>query len=396
MKFLSPKFSVLLTVFIGVLGIGIIIPILPFYIESYDVGAVVVTSFFSIFAFCAFLAGPVLGVLSDRFGRRPVMILSNLATSIGWLIFASAGSLFWLFVGRIIEGLASGNISAANSYLSDISKDAKDRASNLGLLGAVFGIGFIIGPAIGGFLSRISSGFPFYFAAFLSLFATLLSIFVLPESLKEKSKLKLSINPFRPLLRTLSKKNLRHYFVVWIFFNFGISMMQAVFALYLFSAFGFRETGSSLILAVVGLIIALNQGLLLRKFWIKNFKERDLMYYGLLILGLAFAFFSIGYLWVFLVGLLLNAFSQSILRIVVTSEVAGMCEESVRGETLGVLTSLSSLCMTLAPLLAGVLFEMNIKIPFILASIICVFAFGIVYVERRKIRDIKEASPVIY
>ncbi len=287
-------------------------------------------------------------------------------------------------------------ISAANSYLSDISKDAKDRASNLGLLGAVFGIGFIIGPAIGGFLSKISSGFPFYFAAFLSLFATLLSIFVLPESLKEKSKLKVSMNPFKPLLRTIPKLKFRHYFIVWFIFNFGISMMQAVFALYLFSAFGFRELGSSVILAVIGIIIAINQGFLLRRFWIKNFKERDLMYYGLLVLGRAFAFFSIGYLWVFLVGLLLNAFSQSLLRIVITSEVAGMCEENVRGETLGVLTSLSSLCMTIAPLLAGFLFEMNIKIPFILASIICVFAFFIVYIERRKIKDIKEASPVIY
>ncbi|MDX9970562.1 MAG: MFS transporter [Candidatus Gracilibacteria bacterium] len=396
MKILSPKFAVLLTVFVGVLGIGIIIPILPFYIESYNVGAFVVTSFFSIFAFCAFLSAPVIGALSDRFGRRPVMILSSFATSVGWIVFASAGSLTWLFVGRIIEGVASGNISAANSYLSDISKDSKDRTANLGLLGAVFGIGFIIGPALGGFLSKISLSFPFYFAAFLSVIATLLSIFILPESIKEKSKLKVSFNPFAPLKKILPMKKFRHYFIVWFVFNFGISIMQSVFALYLFSAFGFRELGSSIILAVIGLIIAINQGLLLRKFWIKNFKEKDLLFFGLLSLSIAFFFFSIGYLWVFIIGLLMNAFSQSLLRIVITSEVSGLCEENVRGETLGVLMSLSSLCMTMAPLLAGFLFEINIKIPFVIASIISFFAFVLVYFERRKIKDIKEASPVIY
>lgn len=396
MKLFSPKFAVLLTVFVGVLGIGIIIPILPFYIESYNVGAFVVTSFFSIFAFCAFLSAPVLGALSDRFGRRPVMILSSFATTIGWIVFASAGSLFWLFIGRIIEGLASGNISAANSYLSDISKDSKDRASNLGLLGAVFGIGFIVGPALGGFLSKISLSFPFYFAAFLSFFATLLSIFILPESIKEKSTNPVNLNPFAPLKKVLIMKKFRHYFIVWFIFNFGIAMMQSVFALYLFSAFGFRELGSSIVLAVVGLIIAINQGLLLRRFWIKYFKERDLMYFSLLVLTFAYLFFSIGIFWIFIIGLLMNAFSQSLLRIVITSEVSGLCEENVRGETLGVLMSLSSLCMTIAPLLAGFLFEIDIKIPFIVSSVFCLFAFIVVFIERRKIKDIKEASPVIY
>lgn len=397
MKIFGPKFAILLTVFIGVLGIGIIIPILPFYVESFNVGALTVTSFFAVYSFCSFLSAPILGAFSDKYGRRPVLIISGFATTVGWLIFASSGSLFGLFIGRIIEGLASGNISAANSYLSDISKDSKERSANLGLLGAVFGVGFIIGPALGGFLSKISLSFPFWFAAGLSFFSSVLTVLILPESLKEKSQKALSFNPFVPIIRTVRKKMFRHYFIVWFLFNFAISMMQSVFALYLFAVYGFREIGAAIIMSSIGVIIAFNQGFALRKFWIEKFKEKDLMFYSMLALAFAYLFFGVGVFWLLIVSIILNAFSQSLLRVVITSEVAGLSDASSRGESLGVLTSVSAICMSIAPLIAGFIFEFHVSWPFYIASLICFIAFVLIYFERNKILDIhKPAEELMY
>lgn len=157
------KLIILFTVFVDVIGIGVIIPILPFYVESFGASPLMVGLLFGVYSFFSFFSGPLLGSFSDRRGRRPVLIISILSSAIGWLVFASAKSIFFLFLGRIIDGLAVGNFSTAQSYLSDIAKNDKERTTNLGLVGAIFGIGFIIGPMLGGFLGSISETLPFWF-----------------------------------------------------------------------------------------------------------------------------------------------------------------------------------------------------------------------------------------
>jgi MFS family permease len=136
------KALVLFTVFIDIVGLGIIIPILPSYVQSFGVSSAVVTLLFAVYAFFSFFSAPYLGSLSDRIGRRPVLIISIISSAIGWFVFARAWSIGLLFLGRIIDGLAAGNITAAQSALADIAKDAKERAVNMGLFGALFGVGF--------------------------------------------------------------------------------------------------------------------------------------------------------------------------------------------------------------------------------------------------------------
>jgi MFS transporter, DHA1 family, tetracycline resistance protein len=155
------KIVVLFTVFVDVIGFGIVIPILPFYVGSFGASPFVITLLFASFAFFSFLSSPFLGALSDKIGRRPVLIASITSTAVGWFVFASATSIPLLFLGRIIDGAAAGNFTVAQGCLIDLARDDKERSANLGMIGAAFGVGFMIGPFLGGLLSTVSHSFPF-------------------------------------------------------------------------------------------------------------------------------------------------------------------------------------------------------------------------------------------
>jgi len=176
------KITIVFTVLVDILGFGIVIPILPFYVTSFGASPLTVTMLFSAFAFFAFLSSPFLGALSDKMGRRPVLLASIASTAIGWFVFASATSIPLLFLGRIIDGAAAGNFTVAQSAIVDLSKDEKDRSANLGIIGATFGIGFMVGPFLGGFLSTVSHSFPFWVAGGLACLNTMMAYFFLPET----------------------------------------------------------------------------------------------------------------------------------------------------------------------------------------------------------------------
>ena len=150
------KLIIILTVLIDVIGLGIIIPVMPTYVQSFGASPTIITLLFSVFALFSFLSAPLLGALSDKIGRRPILMVSILSSSIGWFVFAWAPSLTFLFLGRIIDGLAAGNFSTAQSAISDLAKTPQERTANLGLTGAIFGVGFLLGPFLGGMLSTIS------------------------------------------------------------------------------------------------------------------------------------------------------------------------------------------------------------------------------------------------
>ncbi|MBW7888433.1 MAG: MFS transporter, partial [Bacteroidetes bacterium] len=194
------KLIIIFTVLVDVLGFGIVIPILPFYLTEFGAGPLTVTFLFSIFSFFSFLCSPFLGALSDRVGRRPILLLSIFSTAVGWFVFASATSILFLFIGRIIDGIAAGNFTIAQSYLVDISKNDKERASNLGIIGAAFGIGFMLGPLLGGILSKVSHSFPFYVAGGMALLNFIFAYFMLPETNFNRNTTKLRYNPIKPLI----------------------------------------------------------------------------------------------------------------------------------------------------------------------------------------------------
>lgn len=391
------KALILFTVFIDLIGIGIVLPILPFYVESFGASAFVVTALVAVFAAASFLSGPVIGALSDRVGRRPMLLMSIASTSVGWFVFAGAPNLLLLFVGRIIDGLAAGNLPIAQSYLVDIAKDDKERSQNLGLIGAMFGIGFIFGPLLGGVLGSISPTVPFWFAGGLAFINLILGYFFLPEThhKEKRSTDAISINPFRPLLAALRGKVLRPNYIAWFLFGFAFASMQAISTLYMKDVFGLSSFTIGIVFAFVGLMIALNQTVGLRHFWLKYFTEPTLEI-SMLLVGVA-GFIIIAYpsLIAYAVGLIFVVFMQSVLRVVMTSQIVATAGPLMRGEVLGVTSSLMSLSMTLAPLAAGALYTVRTYIPFLMSAGALLIAFVTLFVVRRTLSRERVDEPII-
>jgi len=390
------KLIIILTVFVDVLGIGIVIPILPFYVESFGVTPFFVTLLFAVFSFFAFLSAPFLGALSDKIGRRPVLLVSIFSTAVGWFVFAGAGNIFFLFVGRIIDGLAAGNFSTAQSYLVDISKDKKERTSNLGLVGAIFGIGLIIGPMFGGLLSTISPAFPFWFVGFLAILNFIGALFFLPETHHERDKnKKIQINPLSPIIRSIKDINLRSRYLAWFLFSIAIAIEQSVFALYLDYKFGFTAAMVGYLFSGMGIIMVINQGILLKRFWLKYFKESFLEVWPFLFFAVGFILVGVGNIYILIFGLLFLIFSQSVLRVVVSSSVAGIAGKEKSGESLGIMASVMSLGMVIAPPLAGLLFEKHQAMPFFVSAFFVFLSFLVMKFYSPRVEKFVEENPPV-
>lgn len=395
------KFLVLLTVFIDILGLGIIIPVMPFYVESFGVGAFTVTALLAVYSLFSFFSSPVLGSISDRIGRRSVLIGSIISSAIGWLMFAAAHNVVWLFIGRIIDGLAAGNITTAQSCLVDIAKDDKERAHNLGIIGAVFGIGFIIGPLLGGVLSKYGATLPFWVVGIMSLLNALLAVFILPETNQHRNTAPLRINPFAPIYRALKNEDLRPAYLVWFLFGLAATTAQSVFSLYVSQVFGFSAFVTGLFLTGVGLIIALNQAVGIKHFWLKHFKEPQLELWMIAAFGMGHWLLATGKLSIFIIGMIATTFGQSVLRVVMTNQALSSIQPNMKGEVLGVLNSVFSLSMVIAPIGAGWLYEhVNQNVPFLVTGLYMVIAVFIVFRNRRRLAAIvmkenEESSAVI-
>jgi len=185
----TPLIIIFVTVFIDLIGFGMVIPILPFYAETAPFNATPfeIGILFSIYSWMQFFFSPILGRLSDRYGRRPILFISLLGSAVGYFVIGFANTLLLVFVGRIIGGITGGNISTAQAYIADVTTK-ENRAKGMGLFGAAFGLGFIFGPALAGILSKYGVHVPFYFAAILSLINAIALYFVLPESLKPNAQ----------------------------------------------------------------------------------------------------------------------------------------------------------------------------------------------------------------
>src|SRR5436190_12652551 len=216
----SPLIVIFTTVFIDLVGFGIVIPVLPFYAESTSFNATprTIGLLFASYSIMQLIFSPVLGRLSDKYGRRPVLLLSIIGTGIGFLVLGFAKTIFLLFVGRILDGITGGNISTAQAYIADITTK-ENRAKGMGLIGAAFGLGFIFGPAIGGILSKWGIHVPFFFAAGLCFANALLLYFTLPETVTKDHPARQSAaagRGWRQLLESL--RNPRLGFVLTIYF----------------------------------------------------------------------------------------------------------------------------------------------------------------------------------
>jgi multidrug resistance protein len=294
---LSPFVFVFLTIFIDFMGASLLVPVLPFLVDRFrsealavglDLGATIglLTASFSI---AQFLATPVLGSLSDRYGRRPVLLICIFGTAVGYFIFGWATSLWVLFFSRVIDGVTGGVISTAQAYVADVSPP-EERTKNFALVGVAFGLGFILGPALGGLLARVDLLLPVFFAGSIALANTVFGFFTLKESLPVERRRALDptdFNPFRQLGVLFANPKLQGLLTGFFLFNFAFAGFTSIFALSIRDRFGWGPDLAAGLFAFIGLVSTFVQGFLIRKL-LPVFGEKRLAAGGLAVIALAF------------------------------------------------------------------------------------------------------------
>ena len=258
-------FSIILVVFIDLLGFSLILPLLPYYAETFKASQTTTGILIASYALMQLIGAPILGRLSDRFGRRPVLLLSVFGTFLGFLLLGFANALWMLFVSRIIDGLTGGNLSVAQAYISDVT-DAKDRSKGLGMIGAAFGLGFIIGPVTGGLLSQWGYAVPAFAAAAISFINLILIYAWLPESLTEEKRSQMTEKrpaiTLNALLVAFQRPFTGSILITRFFFGLAFAIFQTIFSLYALAKFNLTARDTGFVLTYVGVLSVIVQGFL--------------------------------------------------------------------------------------------------------------------------------------
>jgi len=348
---------ILVTVFIDVLGIGIIIPILPELVKDFVGGSTAMAGrWFGIiaatYATTQFFFAPILGSLSDRFGRRPVILLSLFGLGVDYLIQGFAPSIGWLFLGRVFAGVMGASFTTANAYIADVS-EPENRARNFGLVGVAFGLGFICGPALGGFLGEIHLRLPFFGSAALALINWLYGFFVLPESLPREKRGKFSwrkANPLGSLAVLRTYPLVAGLAVSFIFIGLAQRGMEGVWVLYTGHRFGWDAGTNGLSLALVGLMAILVQGVLVQPF-VKRFGERKSVLFGLVVATFAYIGYGMASEGWMMFAIIVVGGLSGVAGPAIQGLIAGTVESHDQGKVQGAITSLMSLTSIFAPLI---------------------------------------------
>jgi DHA1 family tetracycline resistance protein-like MFS transporter len=347
---------------VDVIGLGIIIPILPKLIESFSESTVFAAEFYgfltAVYALMQFLFAPVIGALSDRFGRRPVLILSLLGLGADYFIMAFAPSLGWFVVARILSGMLGASYSAAMSYIADISTP-ENRTKNFGLIGVAFGLGFIAGPLIGGVLGHhVSLRAPFLLAGTLAIVNALAMFFWLKESLPEEKRRKVvfsQLNPIGVLIKIRDFGGVNTLLTGYWFASLAHRMLEIFWVVYMGYRFQWDTLSLALSLTAFGVATAVVQGGLLR-FLSKHFGDRRLIYWGLSLEVLSFILFGIAPQgWMIFLIIPLAALG-GVAEPAIQSTLSGKVGERYQGALQGVMASLTSVSGVLAPIIAMSLF----------------------------------------
>jgi len=377
-------FIIFLIVFIDLLGFSLILPLLPFYAESFGATPIQIGLLVASYAAAQFIGAPILGRFSDRFGRRPVLMISIFGSFIGFLLLGFAGTLWVLFTARLLDGFTGGNISVAQAYITDITNE-KNRARGLGLIGAAFGLGFIIGPAIGGVLSEFGYAVPALFAAGFSILAFLGATVFLQESLDPETRLTLSkknSDEFRlkNYLNNLSRPRVGPLLNIRFFYSLAFSTFQTIFPLYALYHLELSARNTGFVLTYVGVLVVFVQGFLVSK--ISNrFRDNRIIFTSLFILMFSlFAWAFVPSVAALLIILIPLAFSTGTLNTVLNSALSKSVTPEEVGGTLGISASLESLTRVISPSTGGwLLGSLGTWAPGVFSGIIMIFTVGYAY-----------------
>lgn len=360
----SPLLPIFLIVCVDVLGLTIILPLLPFYAEHFGASPTVVGLLVSTYALCQLIGGPLLGRMSDHVGRRPLLLLSQVGTLIGFLILAYANVLWLLFLSRIIDGLTAGNLSLAQAYISDVTKP-EERAKSFALIGIAFGLGFLVGPGVSGFLSQYSFQLPIFVAAGLSATSILATYFLLPATAPaHDGPRKFTLFDWQSYLGFFRRPELAPLLFQFTAFAFAFSLYMTGFPLFAERRytwqgrpFGPKEVGY--VYAFLGFLGIIIQGGLIGKM-VKRFGEHAIIWGGFVASAVGFTALAFTYnIPLLLVVAAVASSGSGVLRPAITSLITQRASKSEQGVVLGLNQSLNSGCQIVAPFLAGLLINQH-------------------------------------
>jgi DHA1 family tetracycline resistance protein-like MFS transporter len=341
-----PLLVIFLTIFVNLVGFGIIIPLLPFYAETFGASPLVIGLLFASFSLSQLIASPLLGELSDRWGRRPVLILSLIGTAISFAMLAIAQSLQMLFAARIVDGLSGGNITTARAYIADITAE-EDRPRAYGFLGAAFGLGFIIGPALGGAFSTISYTAPIWAAAVITLAATALAWVWLPETVHRAQAG--GLPPWQALRHLSHRPGLRLLLTIDFVYWMAFAVYQTTFALFGARRFGFDATHTGYLLSAFGVLGVVVQGALVAPL-ARALGTRQTLVVGLVCAAIGWGGSALTYsIPVFVAMLVPAAFGIGLCNATLTTLVSTAATARDQGRVQGAAGALESLGRTMGP-----------------------------------------------
>lgn len=405
----SPLLIIFFTVFIDLLGFGIVLPLSPYYAEHFGANPSEVGFLQASYSLMQFLFAPLWGHLSDKYGRRPILLMSIFGGFVSFFIFAFATHLWVLFFARMLQGTFAANLSASQAYIADITT-RENRSKGMGLLGAAFGLGFVLGPAIGAQLSvlgprvgaalningteALGMGFPALFASLLCLSNFTLAYFLLPESLKKEfrdqaqSQRKSRWDFF---LNAVKRPELGWLIVLFFISSFAIANMESTLALFSERRlqYGIKQTGE--LFAFVGLLMAITQGYLIRKI-LPVLGERKLLVIGPLLSALGLAAIAFVYSTPQMLGaMLLLGVGSGLSNPAIMGGISLVTSESEQGAILGLNHSLGSLARVLGPTCGGLLFlNQGPSAPYFLAGAVMFMAALLALKNNRRLPDVRE------
>ena len=387
----KPIIIIFITIFIDMLGFGIIIPILPIFSKelgaaNYQVGLIAMS-----FPIMNFLFAPFWGSLSDRYGRRPIILVSVLVTGLAYLLFSQTVNLWLLLLSRILSGIGSANLSVAQAYIADITPP-QERAKSMGLIGAAFGLGFIIGPTAGGYMKSISStgqvDWVGYLAAGLCLINLVMAYFLLPESLKEKQKnVRFNFRVISGIVAELRKPTIRELLLINFIFITAFMIMQISVTLFWKEKIGLNEVEMGNMFAFIGLATVIVQGGLVGRM-VKKFGETKLLTYGtyLFIVSLIMIPWVTpqNFLPIELTAFALMALANGCLTPSITSLLSKSADPKDVGQVLGVNQSFGSMARAAGMGLSGFIYGIEFHLPFITGAVMMLLCIWLgVLLERR-------------
>lgn len=344
-----------------VIGMSLLFPVAPYVVQRYSSDALMVTMLTVIYAGAQFLAAPALGKISDRVGRRPVLLACVLGSAIGYFVFGFAGALWVLFLSRLIDGITGGNISTASAYIIDVSKP-EERTKNFTLLGMAYGVGFILGPALGGALGQLNLNAPLFAAGVVSLASTALIYFILPESLPKERRVKTRLvlkdfNPFASIAQMAFKPGLALILLVVALFNFSFDGVNSVTGVFIKDKFAAAPLTLGLLFVVVGIATAFVQAVMVERL-VPRYGKKRMAFVGLLASVVGWPALALApVLWMLFPIAFLQSGITGFIWATTGVMAADRVSESEQGQLAGVNVALGGLMSMLGPLWAGAVYD---------------------------------------